>query len=92
MAFYVLDVIELRSQRVLDINDYDFPVGLAFINESHDPENLDLLDLTDITNLLANFANIERVVVSPCFGLCMSGGGILPSLRLRYLRILYMVV
>jgi hypothetical protein len=74
------------------INDYDFPVGFAFIKKSHDSKNLDLLDLTDITNLLANFANIERVIVSPCLGLCMSGGGILPSLRLRYLRILYRVV
>lgn len=71
MAFYVLDVIEFRGQRVLDINDYDFPVGLAFIDERHDSKNLDLLDLTDITNLLADLADIERVIVSLGFGLCV---------------------
>jgi hypothetical protein len=74
------------------IDDYDFPVGFAFIKESHDSQNLDLLDLADITNLLADFTNIERVIVSSCFGLCMRRGGILPSLRWRDLRKLYMVV
>jgi hypothetical protein len=71
MALYVLNVVKFRSKRVLHIDDYDFPVGLALINESHDAEDLDLLHLANITNLLANLADIERVIVASGFGLCM---------------------
>ena len=71
MSLNILDIVEFRRQRVVYINDYDFPVGLAFINESHDPEDLDLLDLANITNLLANLADVKGVIVAPGFGLCM---------------------
>jgi len=80
MSLNILDIVEFRRQGVVYVNNYDFPVGLAFINESHDPEDLDLFDLANITNLLANLADIERVVVSPGFSLCMQRRGILPGL------------
>jgi hypothetical protein len=63
----VFDVVELGCKGVLDIDDDDFPVGLAFIEEGHDAEDLDLLDLANITDLFADLADVERVVVT--FGL-----------------------
>jgi hypothetical protein len=71
MSLYILNIVKFRGKRVLHINDDDFPVGLALIDESHDPEDLDLFDLTNITNLLANLADIEGVIVAPGFGLRM---------------------
>jgi hypothetical protein len=63
----VFDVVELGCKGVLDIDDDDFPVGLAFIEEGHDAEDLDLLDLANIADLFADLADVERVVVT--FGL-----------------------
>lgn len=67
MPLDVFDVVELGCKRVLDIDDDDFPVGLAFIEEGHDAEDLDLLDLANIADLFADLADVERVVVT--FGL-----------------------
>lgn len=81
MPLYVLNVVQLGSQRILDINDDDLPVGLAFIQESHDAENLDLFDLANVAYLLANLTDIERVVVTLGLGLSVGLRGVLPGLR-----------
>jgi len=77
----VLDIIELGGKGVLDIDDDDFPVGLAFIEERHDAEDLHLLDLANIADLLADLANIERVIVSLGLGLRVELSRIFPGLR-----------
>ena len=80
----ILNVVQFGSERILDIHDEDFPVGLAFVKESHDAKDLNLLDLADIANLLANLADIEGVVVTLGLGLGVRLGRVLPSLYRRY--------
>lgn len=80
MTFDIFNVVELGSEGVLDIHDDDFPIGLAFIEQRHDAENLDLLDLADVADLFADFANIEGVIVALGLGLGVRLRGILPSL------------
>ena len=76
----VLNVIELGCKRIVDIDDDDFPVGLALIKERHDSEHLDLLHLPDIADLLTNLTHIEGIVVALRLGLRVCGLRVLPSL------------
>ena len=80
MALDVLDVVQLGGEGVVDVDNDDLPVGLLLVEQSHDTENLDLLDLADVANELADFANIERIVVTLGLGLGVNGVGVLPSL------------
>lgn len=76
----VLDVVEAGSERVVDVDDDDLPVGLALVEESHDTEDLDLLDLTGLGDELADLADVERVVVAVHLGLGVGDVGVLPGL------------
>lgn len=80
MTLDVLDIVELGSKRVEDINDDDLPVGLAFVEESHDAKNLDLFDLTNVADLLADLTDIERIIVTLGLGLSMRLSRVLPGL------------
>lgn len=80
MALDVLDVVQFGCKRVLDVDDDDLPVSLALVEERHDAEDLNLLDLSNVTNLLANLADIQRIVVAPGFGLSVLLVGIFPRL------------
>lgn len=79
----ILNVVELRGKRVVDINDDDLPVGLLLIEQSHHTKNLDLLDLTGIANKLTDFTDIERVVVTLGLGLGVDNVGVFPGLNHR---------
>jgi hypothetical protein len=81
VALDVLNVIELRGEGVIDIDDNDLPVGLAFVEEGHHAENLDLLDLTRFGDELADFANVEGVVVTLGLGLGVGCVGVFPCLE-----------
>jgi hypothetical protein len=81
MTLDVLNVVQFGRQWILDVDDEDLPVGLAFVEEGHDAEHFDLLDLPDVTHLFADLADVQRVVVAPGFGLCVLLSGVLPSLR-----------
>lgn len=76
----ILNVVELRSKRVVHINDDDLPVGLVFVEEGHDTEDLDLLDLASVADKLTDFADIERVVVTLGLGLGVDVVGVFPGL------------
>jgi hypothetical protein len=80
MALDVLDVVQFGCKWVLDVDDDDLPVSLALVEERHDPEDLNLLDLPNVTDLLANLADIQRIVVASGFGLSMLLVGIFPRL------------
>ena len=80
MPLDILDIVESRSQGVVDINNKDLPVGLSLIEESHDTEDLDLLDLTGVTDGLSNLTDIEGVVVTVSTGLGVLDGWVFPSL------------
>ena len=76
----VLNVVQLGCERVLNVDDEDFPVGLALVEEGHDAKDFDLLDLPDVTHLFADLAYVQWIVVAPGLGLCVLLSGILPSL------------
>jgi hypothetical protein len=80
MTLDILNIVQLGREWVLDVDDEDLPVGLAFIKESHDAEDFDLLDLPYITHLFADLANVQRVVVAVGLGLAMLVSRILPGL------------
>ena len=81
MTLDILNVVQLRSKGILNVNDDDLPIGLSFVKESHDTENLDLFNLTRVTDLFANFAYIERIVVTLCLGFLVRVVWIFPSLE-----------
>jgi len=72
--------VELRSERILLVDDNNLPVGLLLVEKGHDTEDLDALDLTGVTDKLADLADVERVVVTLGLGLGVDGVGVLPSL------------
>lgn len=80
VALDVLNVVELRSKGVVDINDNDLPVSLLLVEKGHDTEDLDLLDLTGVADKLTDLANVERVVVTLGLGLRVDSVGVLPGL------------
>ena len=80
MTLDVLNIIQARCQRVIDIDDNDLPIRFLLIEKSHDAQDLDLLDLAWRCNKLADFANIERIVVTFCLGFGMGDVGIFPCL------------
>lgn len=80
VPFNVLDVVELGSKRIGDVDDDDLPVGLAFVEEGHDTENLDLLDLTDVADSLTDLADIERIVVALGLGFGVLNCWVFPGL------------
>ena len=80
MALDVLDVVQFGCEWVLDVDDDNLPVRLALVEERHDPKDLDLLDLSNVANLLANLADIQRIVVTPGLSLSMLLSGIFPRL------------
>ena len=77
----ILDVVQLGRERIPNVDDKNFPVGLTLIEQSHDTENLDLLDLASVADELANLADIERVIVTLGLGLRVDGVGVLPGLE-----------
>jgi hypothetical protein len=83
VALNILNIVELVGQRVVDVDNNDFPVGLLLVEEGHDAENLDLLNLASVTDELTNLANVERVVVTLGLGLGVDGVGVLPGLPSR---------
>lgn len=82
MSLNIFNVVEFRSERIVDIDNDDFPVRLTLIKKCHDAKDLDLLDLTSVANELTNFTDIERVIVTFGFGLWVNLVWVLPSLQL----------
>ena len=83
MTLDILNIVQLGRERVLDVDDEDLPVGLAFVEKGHDAEDLDLFDLPDITHLFTDLADVQRIVVTPGLGLSMQLSGVLPSLYIH---------
>jgi len=76
----ILNVVELGSKGIVNVNDNHLPVGLTLIKKGHDTEDLDLLDLTSVADSLTNLANIKRIVITLGLGLGMDRVGVLPGL------------
>ena len=69
MTLNILNVVQLGGERVLDVDDKDLPIGLAFVEEGHDAEDFDLLDLPNVTHLFADLAYVQWIVVAVGLGL-----------------------
>jgi hypothetical protein len=93
LALNILNIVELSSKRVVDVDDNDLPVSLLLVKESHHTEDLDLLDLTGVADDLTDLADVERVVVTLGLGLGVDGVGVFPGLELCWLDTIdYMVI
>jgi hypothetical protein len=84
MPLDILNVVKLRCKRIVDVNDDDFPVGLAFVEEGHDAEDFDLLYLARVADLFADLADVERVIVAFCFCFGVRLGGVFPGLAIEH--------
>lgn len=80
VALDILNVVELGSQGVVDVNDDDLPVSLLLVEKGHHAQDLDLLNLAGIADELTDLADIKRVVVALGLGLGVDGVGVLPGL------------
>jgi hypothetical protein len=80
MSLNVLDIIELRSQWVIDVNGNDFPVCFFLVQKSHHTKYLDLLDLTCVSNGLPNLAHVEWVIITFRLSLGMNDVRVFPCL------------
>lgn len=80
MTLDILNVVQLGSERVVDINDDDLPVGLLLVQKGHNTEDLDLLDLTGVANHLTDLADVQWVVVTLGLGLGVDDVGVFPGL------------
>ena len=58
------NTVELFGERVLGVDDDDLPVGLAVVDEGERAEHLDLCDLPALHRRLADFEDVERVVIA----------------------------
>ena len=86
MTLNILDVVQLGSEGVGNVDDEDLPVSLALVEEGHDAENLDLFDLTGETDLFTDLANVEGIVVTLGLGFRVRVVRVLPGLKgLHYL-------
>lgn len=81
MALNILDIVELRSQGIIHVDDDDLPVGLALIEQSHDTKDLDLNDFARLSNELANLADVQWIIVTLGLGLLVDDIGVFPSLQ-----------
>ena len=81
MALNILNIIQLGRKRVLNVDDKNLPIGLAFVKKGHDAEDLDLLNLPYITHLFADLTDIQRIVVAGGLGLGVLLSRILPGLK-----------
>lgn len=79
----ILDVVELWSQWVVDVDDDDLPVGLLLVEKSHDTKDLDLLDLTRVSDKFTDLADVQWVIVTLGLGLWVDDVGVLPGLERR---------
>lgn len=68
----------------MDVDDYDFPVCLAVVQESHCAESFDLFDLPWGRHILADLAGVKRIIVTLVLSVRVDVGGIFPSLVKEY--------
>ena len=78
----ILNVIQLGSKRIIDVNNDDLPVCFVLVEQCHHTQNLDLLDLASVTNQLADLADVQRIIVTFRFRLRVSDIRVLPGLNM----------
>lgn len=76
----VLNVVQLGSERVVDVDHNDLPVRLLLVEQGHDTKDLDLLDLTGVADNFTDLTNVQRVVVTLGLGLGVDGVRVFPGL------------
>jgi hypothetical protein len=86
VLFDIFYVIQVPREWVLNINNDHFPIDFALLQQGYDAKNLDLLNLSDIPYPFANFADVERVIVTLGLGLSVSLCWVFPGLPKRSQR------
>ena len=81
VSLNIFDIVELRCQWVVDIDNDDLPIGLLLVEQSHHSKDFDLLDLTWVSNQLADLADVQWIIVALGLGLWVYNIGIFPGLR-----------
>ena len=81
VPFNILNVVELGRKRVQHVYNENLPIRLALVQECHNAEDLHLLHLTDVCDLLADLADIERVVITLCLRLSVCNVRVFPGLN-----------
>lgn len=79
----IFDIVQLGRERVTHVDSDDLPVGLAFVEECHNTEDLDLLDLARVRDLPSDLTDVERVVVADLECIGVLDVGVFPGLRER---------
>jgi hypothetical protein len=77
----ILNVIQLGSERIIDVDDDNLPIGLALVQQRHHAQHFDLLDLAGFGDEFADLAHVERVVVALLLGFGVGDVGVFPRLR-----------
>lgn len=79
---YVLNVVDLSSEGIVDVDADNLPVSLALVDHGVGAQNLGHDNLTSVVLDGGDLNSIQRIVVT--VGLCVRvlDGGVLPSLRL----------
>ena len=75
-----MDVVEVLRQRIVDVNGYDFPVGLSLVNHGKDAKDLDLEDGASRMDGGANLTDVDGVVVTLAVGGGVGVVWVLPGL------------
>ena len=81
MLLDVVDVIELVSQGIVDIDCENLPIRLALVDERHVAQDFDPDDGAALVDSLSDLAHVDRVAVALAFGRLVRVVGILPRLR-----------
>lgn len=81
MPIYIVDVMQFTGQRVGHVDDDDFPVCLARVDEAEDAEGFNALDCPRAGHGLgADLAGVEGVVVPFRVRFGIDVGGVFPCL------------
>jgi hypothetical protein len=77
----VINIVQLRSQRIVHVDANDFPISFPFVNQSESSQDLHFLDLASDAQGRANFANVDGVVVTFAASVRVDSVRVLPGLR-----------
>merc|ERR1719184_5246 len=77
----IVDIIQIVSKRIIDINSNQLPVSFALVNHSEDTQHFHLDHGAPLVDSLTNLTNINRIIVTLAVGGGVGMVWILPCLR-----------
>merc|ERR1719427_1235115 len=77
----IVDIIQIVSERIIDINSNQLPISFALVNHSEDTQHFHLDHSAPLVDSLTNLTNINRIIVTLAVGGRVGVVWILPCLR-----------